>query len=822
MITTSLRQAMRRLATAPGFSAAVVLTLALGIGATTAVFSVVDVVLLRPLPYHDPDRLMSVAHTVRISGISEIDQSDATLLFYRRHNNSFTGIAGYRSISVNLGSAPAAGGDASQPERVLASRVSAGLFGLLGVPPIEGREFMEGDDVANATPVVMLGELIWRQRYAADRTVIGQAVEIDGVPHTVIGVMPASFRFPDTQTTVWVPLRLDPRRLDSAAFDYQAIGRLREGVTPAAAAADLLAGLPRVPDEFPGRLTAASIQQIEMTPVVRPLRDQVVGDISRVLWVVFGAAIFVLATACANVANLFLVRADGRQKELAVRRALGARPRDLVLQLVSESAVLTLLGGVLGTGAAAAGIRLLRAVGPDLAFARLPELDLNVTLLFTALFATVAVALFVSGVPAWRYSRTAAGVALTQTSRAATAGRDRHRMRAALVAAQVALALVLLTGAGLMAQSFLRLRAVHPGFEPRQAFAFRVAVPAARYATPAEAARFFIEAVDEMAAVPSIEAAAVVSKLPLDSAGKVDTGVFVEDRPRAPAAMPNIHDVAYVTPGYFAAMGIPLLSGRTLEPPNPDSEPREVVVSRGFAERYWKGESPIGRRVRILVNGPWFTVVGVAGPVHGTALEQPADETVYCSIVTAASDRRWAPRDLAFVARTTGDPAQALAASRDLLRRRDATLPIYGARTLEEVLSIASARTTATFALLVSACGIALLLGMVGIYGVMSYAVALRAREIGVRLALGAQPRDVRRMVSRQAMTVVAAGLAAGAAGAAALTRVLANLLFEVSPTDPLTFTAALAVLGVTAYVAGWIPARRAARIDPLTTLGTD
>ena len=818
-ITRSLRHASRRLLAVPGFSTSVILTLALGIGATTAVFSVVNAILLRPLPYHAPDRLMSLSHSVAISGISQVDQSDATLLFYQRQSRAFMSIAGYRSISVNLGSPIGLRYGAPEPERVLAGRVNASFFPMLGVPPLAGRGFIESEDRAGAPPVVVIGERTWRRKYGADPSLVGRAVAIDSVLHEVVGIMPASFHFPTPQTDVWVPLRLDPARTDSASFDYQAVGRLRDGIAPAAAAADLQAALPHVPEAFPGRLTASSLEQIQMRAVVRPLREVVVGDISRALWVIFGAAAFVLAAACANVANLFLVRADARRKEVAVRRALGAGGATLALDCLAEGLVLAAVGGTVGVGLALAALSALPALGTGIELARMAEVDLDATVLIASAASTLTAALAVSALPAWRSSRSAVSSVLAQTDRSATTGRERHRARNALIVSQVALALVLLAGSALMARSFITLRAVQPGIEATGVLVFRVAIPDARYESSADAARFFARAVDDIADLPGVQSAGVVSKLPLDPIGKLDTAVFVEDRPRPANTMPNIHDVAYVTPGYFAAMGIPLFEGRTLERLDPTSEPREVVVSRGFAQRYWKGESAIGKRVRILVNGPWFTVVGVAGHVRTTALERAPDETVYCPIVPAAIDPRWKPRDLAFVVRTAGHPSDLVASIRGVVRRVDPSVPIYAARPMTDILSQAAARTSATFLLLAAASMVALLLGATGVYGVMSYVVSLRTREIGVRLALGAQPSDVRSMVARHAAIVVATGIAVGLAGATGLTRVLSALLYEVSPTDPVAFAAAALVLGLVGLVASLIPARRAARIDPLTAL---
>jgi predicted permease len=824
-----IRHATRRLVRAPAFATAAVLTLALGLGATTAVFSLVNGVLLRPLPYDHAEQLVDLSHTLAVSGVSRVDQSDATYLFYRRENHVFTDIGAYQAKAVNLGpisgaadGAPgsaAGAGRTADAERTAAGRVTASVFPVLRVSPLRGRAFTESDDRPGAPPVVLIGERLWQRKYGGDPGIIGRRLEIDGVTREVVGIMPESFRFPATNTELWLPAGIDPAHTASASFDYHAVARLEPGVSLGAAAADLQRLLPRVPEGFPGRLTTSAIVQTHMHAVVRPLRDVVVGDIARALWVILGAVGFVLAVACANVANLFLVHAEGRQKELAVRRALGARRGAILMEFFGEGLVLAAVGGALGLALASVGVEALQSLGIGLDIPRIAEVQVDgAVLAFTALV-TLLTAFAVSALPALRSDTLALSTMLAETGRQATAGHSRLEARNGLVVAQIALALVLLVGSALMARSFSRLRLVNPGFEPSHALTFRSALPTASYPTTGDAARFYLRALDAIGAIPGVQVAGIASKLPLDEEGRSDTAVWVEDHPVPPGGIPNVHQVTYVTPSYFHAAGIPLIAGRLFDRPDPERGLEDVVVSRAFAERYWKGESPIGKRVRMRLQGPWYTIVGVVGGVRGTALEQPPDEMVYVPLVSVAGDARWTPHDMAFVVRTTGDPARIAASVRSAIYDLDPGLPIYRVRPMTEIVSQASARTSLTLLLLGLSATIALLLGAVGIYGVISYVVSLRLREIGIRLALGAQPAEVSGMVARQGVSVAVTGIVVGLLGAAILTRFLGALLFEVAPLDPIALGGAAALLLVVALAASWLPARRAAGIDPAQVL---
>jgi predicted permease len=623
--------------------------------------------------------------------------------------------------------------------------------------------------------------------------------------------------FPAPDTELWLPMRLDPAKTESASFDYRAIARLRDGVSIDAAAADLQTLLPRLPDEFPGRLTRASLEQTQMRTSVRPLAAVIIGDIGLVLWVVLAAAALVLAIACANVANLFLVRAESRRDAVAVKRALGAASRTLILESLAEGFLVAAIGGALGLIGAQLAIDALRSVAGVVDVPRLAEVNIDAAVLAVAGAATLFAAVCISSLPAWRAARGSRS-SLLSSSRFASTGRERHRLRQALVGAQVALALVLLVGSGLMARSVWRLRSVQTGFDATGAVSFRLALPQATYPQVDDLVRFFVRVEDTLGTVPGVTAVGSVSKLPLDEQGRTDSAVFIEDRPIPAGSLPGIHPVSYVTPGYFESAGIPFLSGRAFARPDPPRVLPEAIVSRGFAERYWKNESPIGKRVRIFQRGPWYTIVGVVGSVRDTALDRAADETLYCPLLPAREDPRWAPRDLAVVVRTAGEPTS-IAAIRDVIRGLDPSVPVYRHRPLSDLVAEATARRTFTLLLVAAASGVALLLGAVGLYGVMSYVVTLRKREVGVRLALGAQPAEIRRMISRQGLSVALLGIVAGLAVATALTRLLASVLFEVSPTDPVVLGVAATSLVVVAGIASWLPARRAAAVDPSLAL---
>jgi predicted permease len=809
---------------APAFTIAAALTLALGLGASIAVFTLVDRVLLRPLPYRAAERLVDVSHTLQVSGLLHVDQSDATYLLYRRENRVFADIGAYRTTAVNV-----RGTGTASPERLPAALMTPSVFHGLGAPPLIGRDLVEADGEPGAAPVAVISEGAWRRLFGAQPDVLGRRMTIDGVERTIVGIMPAPFAFPNAATALWLPLQLDPARTASAAFDYRGIARLRDGVTLAAAAADLGRLLPEVPRVFPGRLTAPAITATHMQPVVQPLRDVVIGDVSRVLWIVMGGVAALLLLACANVANLFLARAEGRQRELAVRRALGAGRGTLLLDFIAEAVVLAGVGGVIGLGLAAAALQVLQSSDAAASIPRLSEVRIDSLTVGLATLATAAAALAVSLLPALRSSNASRMLAGLLGAQGAAAGaRMRHTARRALVVAQVALALVLVVAAGLFARSFAKLQAVNPGFEADHASAFRLALPDVAYPTAASAAQTIVNTLDALRAIPAVSAAGAITKLPLDEEARQDSAVFAEGHPLAPNEMPGIYSMAFASPGYFDAMSIPLLAGRVFDEPEPGRDPslspREVVISDALATQYWaSARGAVGRRIRMNPGDPWSTIVGVVGSVRGKGLDQPPEAAVYIPLTTTtAAGAPWTPRNIAFVVRTTGEPSAVSRAIRSAVLSAAPGLPMYHTVLLSDLRAHAIARTTFTLALLGAAALLALIIGAIGIYGVIAYLVSLRTREIGVRLALGAQSDDVRRLVIGGAVRDAVAGVAIGAACALIAGRAAATALFGVKASDPLTFALAAIVMIGTAVVASWLPARRAARMDPALALRAD
>jgi len=815
-----IRYAWRRLQRAPAFAITAALTLALGIGATTAVFTVVNAVLLRPLPYDHSDELVDLSHTLQLSGINQVRQSDATFLLYRRASHSFSGMGAYSDGAVSLDSDGERGG--TEAERATAGFMTADVLRVLRVAPLRGRNFLESEDRPNGNPVVLIGERLWTRRYAADPNIIGRRIAVDGVSREIVGVMREDFRFPVADAELWLPLAFDAAKTEPASFNFSAVGRLAPNATPATAAAELTRILPRVVTEFPSMLSLSMLEQAHVRAVVTPLRDVIVGDIGRVLWVVLGTVGFVLLIACANVANLFLVRAEGRQKELAIRAALGAERRELLAPLATEGAFLAMAGGTAGLALAVPGVRLLQSLGNGIDIPRLAEVGVDGRVLAFTLAVTAVAALGFSLLPMLRVGSIRLVTALKDLGRSATVGRDRHRTRMALVVSQVALALLLLAGSGLMARSFARLRSVSPGFDATNVLTFRIATPDARYRTPVDRYRLYESVETALRSLPGVRSAGGTAWLPLSDAGHDNGAIWVEDHPTPEGSVPPVHDQINATTGYFATMGIPLLAGRWFSTIDPARPPLEALVSRSFAQRYWKNESPIGKRLHAGPTDQWHTVIGVVGDVRIEGLDHEPPQAVYFPAIDAQDTVLYAPGAFSFVVRASGDPDALMTAARGVLRRLAPAVPIFSLQPMTAVVTRASARTSFTLLMLGIASGAALLLGAVGIYGVISYMVSLRTREIGVRMALGAAPAEIGRMVSRQGLTMAGMGVGIGLIAALLLTRYLRALLFEVSPTDPLTLGGVSLALLVVALAASWLPARRAARVEPAVALRSE
>ncbi|HVX39433.1 MAG TPA: ABC transporter permease [Gemmatimonadaceae bacterium] len=809
-----LRFAARRLLRVPSFTIATVLVLALGIGATTAVFSVVNGVLLRPLPYPQSDRLVSLTHTLEVGGVHDAPQSDATVLLYQEHASAFDGIAATRNTDVNLAALSAS----DRARRVEAAATTANLFDVLRVHPLYGRAFQSGEDRPGAAPVAILSYALWQDRYRGDRGVIGQRIVIDGVSRQIVGVMPRGFSFPQPATALWIPVVFDPAHASAGSFNYDGVGRLRDGVTIQAAQADLARWLPHLLDEFPSGIPPEMWKQAHVQAHVESLRDAKVGDVSRLLWILLASVSMVLLIACANVANLFLVRGESRQLELAVRGALGSGLAGILAQSLSESALLAGVGGFFGVIIALISVKLATSVGGALGLPRLDEVNVDGTVLLFAFGVSVLCAILVSIIPVLRARRVPVAMVLRAGGRGSTGGGPRQRARSVLVIAQTALALVLVAASGLLARSFMRLEQVKPGFNADGVSMARVVLPKATYTTTAAKMQFYDALLAKVRALPGVSDATLGDWVPLSSDHN-DNVIFIEDHPLPPNGVPDSHFTTTVDAHYFHTMQTPLIRGRTFGTSDPKRGTAEAVVSRAFARQYWKDESPIGKRIRPSLDGQWYTIVGEVEDAHYDALDQPANTIVYFPMVTPDSDSTYVPNYLTVLVRSAAPSGTVTAAVRDIVHSLDPALPTYDEQPLGKLVHDAAARAREMLLLLAIASVLALVLGAVGIYGVMAYGVSLRQREIGVRIALGAQPSQVRRMISRNGVGLAAIGVGIGVAVAIGVMRFLQSLLYDVSPTDPVILISTCAVLLLVALAASWIPARRAAAVDPSEAL---
>ncbi len=816
-----LRHAARRLRRAPAFTVATIVVLTLGVGATVAAFSIINGVILRPLPFAAPDQLVAFHHAITLTGLDHVEQSEGTFLTYQRHKRTLSSMGVYREDEVNLA---LGAGEASEAERVQGARVSVGLLPTLGATALVGRLFDEGEDRANAARVVVVSEDYWRTHLGADRGVVGRTLLIDGFPSQVVGVLPRRFQFPSPGTQLWRPEPFDLTHVLGGNFLYRAVGRLRPGMTAAMAAADLDRIRPQLFTDYATDVTEANFKSAGMQAVVRPLQDTIVGDSSRVLWILFGTAAMLLVIACANAASLFLVRMEARQRELAVRSALGAAGLERAAPLVSEAILLSATAGALGVALAWATVRGIRALPAGVTLPRAGEVTIDARVLAAAVLTTVATALAISLLPLWRGRRVALASTLRDAGRANTTGARQHRARNALVVAQVAVGLVLVTGAGLMLRSFVRLRGVQPGFVADHALTMRLALPSAKYRGAVAQMQFYDALTQRVSALPGVRTVAISQSVPLVPPVNHVT-VEEADHPLPAGGVAPARAMINVTGSAFDALGIPLLAGRSFGAIDPAQPPLEAVITRTYADAAFKGQSALGKRVRVDPNGPWFTIVGVVGDVHQVSLEQPADPTVYLPLVMPAIPPRTgfqAPSSVAILVRTAGDPSALIAPVRAAVHALDPTLPTFREQPLGAVLDAAAARTRFTMLLIGTAGVIALVLGAVGIYGVMAYSVSLRQREIGVRLALGAEPADVRRMVSRQGMALAGLGAGVGLVAAVGITRFMRGVLYDVSAGDPMTLAAATTLLLAVGLVASWLPARRASRVDPAVALRRD
>jgi putative ABC transport system permease protein len=812
-IFTELRIAMRSLARAPGFTVVAVLTLALGIGATTAVFTLVDSVLLRPLPYPDSDRILSIQHEGR-GGEDELPISSGLYVLYGEHARSLGAIAMHANSVVNFT------GD-GEAERVTGQAVTPSIHDVLGVRPALGRPFLAADGEPGAEPVVVLSHGLWQARFGGDPSVLEESVLMDGLSRRVVGIMPQGFAYPDEAARFWVPLIVDPGSAPLAAFGAAGIARMAPGQSVEGVHAELQGIIARLEDLAPEAApTVTFLHDVNLTARVSTLKETMVGDLRRTMWTLLGMVFFVLLIACANVANLLLVRAEGRQRELALRQAVGAGRAALMKPFLAESLALGLAGGTLGVAIAAFAVNSTTALAPaDLP--RMAEVGIDPRVLAFAaavsLLAAIAAGLF----PVLRYGRGDLSGALKDGgARGGTTGRERHRVRSGLVVAQVTLALVLLVGSGLMFRSFLALLAVDPGFQRENVLAVQLSIPAGEVAEPIAVANLYRELRERLEAQPMVRAVGATTAVPLSGQLNFFTHTL-EDHPTGPNELPPMAFLAYVDPGYFEAMGIRLVEGRTTGPQDGADGFRGVVVSRAYAQRWWPNESAIGRRLQFSAGPPW-EIVGVVENVRNRGLQVDAEEIFYAPTLIGDPEQPQVLRTRELVVRVDGDPLALLPVLRREIGEINPNMPLANPRTMEDVMRASAAETSFALAVLGSASLVALLLGLIGIYGVVSYVVTQRTREIGVRMALGATGDSVRRLVVRQGIGVVALGICAGLVMALASSRVIESLLYGVGSRDPLTYAAVVGSLTAVALLASWIPAHRAAGVDPAVALRQD
>jgi putative ABC transport system permease protein len=807
---------VRSLRMTPAFSAIAVLTLALGIGANTAIFSVINGVLLRPLPFPHAERLARISTRFTGFGFDYSSLSEPELLDFQRETRSFEVVAGFASRGYGMTGE-------GEPERVGGLRATATIFRVLGIQAARGRVFLPEEDAPGHDGVVVISDALWRRRFGADPAIVGRTIALNGIRRTVVGVLPRSFDFRDLAsrvTDVIVPLALNLDTLSGRSAHYlEAIARLKPGVPVERASAEAATIAARLTKAYPSNYP----EKLGFGATVRGLRDSWVGSMRPALLVLAGAVGFVLLIACANVANLLLARGEARQRELAIRVALGAGRARIVRQLLTESVLLALVGAAVGLLLAPWGVNALLSVNPQ-GLPLVQRVSVDVPVLAVTLVLTLATALLFGMMPALEASRADVHVVLKEGGRGTAGGRRGQRTRAALVAGQVALAVVVVTGAGLLLKSFWRLQRVDPGFDSSSALAFDLALPAARYKSDSQVVAFYERLLERLAALPGVEAAGAVTIMPL-SGETSNWDIEIEGRPETAAAAPVSPNFQIVAGDYFRTMRIPLRQGRAFLPSDDGRATPVVVINEMLAREQWPGRSALGARIRVRGSTPaypWMTVVGIVADSRQRSLRQAARAEYFLPVAQAPTSAGGAWGGMTLIARTRAEPASLAASARRATWSIDPDLALANVRTLRELVADSVAQPRFTMLLVLIFGAVALVIAAIGVYGVVAYSVSRRTREVGIRLALGARPVDVVRLIVSQGMVVAGVGIALGVSGALVITRALAKLLYGVSATDPWTFAAIALLLAAVAAVATYLPARRATRIDPTLALRGD
>ena len=811
-----IRYALRMLRKEPGFSAVAVITLGLGIGANTAIFSAVNAAMLRPLPYQDPGRLVWITETWH-------KQGDNALVPNPDYTNWSTQARSFEEVAAYDGGSQANLTGAGEPERIPVVNVTANFFHLLGIAPIHGRAFLFQEALPNGSPVAIVSYELWKNRFSLDPKILGKSITLDGEALTVVGVMPADFRFPgqNLKPQCFLPFKL-PIHVDwyaQSLTDTFVIGRLKPTVTPVQAQMEL-ADINRRDVAQVSPIFLRMGRSAVNVKVVN-LQTRLVGDLRLVLLVLLAAVGFVLLIACANVANLQLVHSTARQKEFAIRAAIGAKPSRLIRQLLTEGAILSFVGGTMGLVIAAVSVHLMTMFQPE-QVAELGPLSFDrLVLLFTSAVTCIITILF-GMPPALAASRPDLQESLKDSS-VRTAGAPRNRrVRMSLATVELGLAMVLLVGSGLLLRSFVLLSDVDPGFDLHGVLSARLQLPEEKYSTPERQWQFYEEVIDRVRALPGIESAAVVDVLPLNGYNGA-TGIRFEGQPSPPpGAAPSVPD-AMVSPDYFRVMRIPLISGRFFEQRDGMHKDLPIIVNQTFARRFFSHVDPIGKRVRVgAPDWPWRTIVGVVGDIKQLGVAKPSEPEIYRPYAASADDPL-AAHETSFagtiVIRSQNNPFNLSSAIRQQVEQLDPNLPIFDVATMDQRIASSLATPRFNAALLGIFAGLALLLATVGIYGVISHFVSQRTHEIGIRMALGAMPADVMRLVMSEALTITALGMALGGLACFVLTRYMGSLLFQIRPTDPVTMAAVSIGLGAVALHASYLPARRAIKVDPMAAL---
>ena len=799
-----VRFALRTLRRNLGFAAVVLSTLALGIGATAAIFSVVNAVVLRPLPFHDADRLVVAWGNLHRPGVEEIPASAGEYVDYRDRSHAFEAIGAYDTLGFNLTGR-------GEPERVEGAVTTASLFTTLGVRAAIGRVFLPEEEQPGRNGVAILGHALWTRRFASDRAIVGQKIAVDGRPVEVVGVMPSGFAFPDQTTEIWKPVLLDADALSAdnrGSHGFTLIGRMKRGTTPVQARADLDAVASTFGARFPNNYRDG------FSTVVRRLQDEIVGDTSRALFVLLAAVGAVLLTACANVANLLLARAASRRREVALRTALGAARGRLIRQLLTESLLLASAGGALGLLVARWGVQLLVAAAPA-GIPRLHEVGVDARVVAFTAVVSLMTGLVFGLVPAVSASGDAPNDALKDGARTVAAHGRAGRL---FVVAEVGLSLVLLVAASLLIRSLTRLQDVRPGFDPDRVLTLRLSLPASRYDTFEKGDRFFDELASQLRAARGVRAVAATNALPFSGAGG-SRSFRIEGRTETRPGEAADEQLRIVTDGYFGAMRIPIVRGREFTARDTLASPRVAVINEAFARKHFAGQRALGSRLAFTKDSPvWYEIVGVVGDVKHRGLDAPDRPELYVPYRQPLFSN-WTVRPMYFMVRTDGDPLAAAAVVRRAIAHIDPDQPISDVRSMSARVERSLAARRFDTVLLGIFAALAASLAAVGVYGVSAYAVTERTHEIGVRLALGATRRDVLALVLRQGLGMAAAGAAAGVAVSLAVVRLIASQLYAVAPADPATFVAVPLMVILVALAACYLPARRATRVDPVFAL---